>query len=134
MGRYERRDVDYFVNDAKTRRKKILERACHFGDKFKRKSTPKAIKLKVLLRDHLECVQCHESFKIINKDFGLGSGCYHHIIPLVYGGLNTDENICLLCKDCHNKIHSIAIGNENPEKYYQLLENYITRGCFWTRY
>lgn len=29
----------------------------------------------------------------------------HHVIPLANGGRNRENNIVLLCKDCHEKIH-----------------------------
>ena len=30
----------------------------------------------------------------------------HHKIPMILGGKNTIDNIVLLCKDCHKKVHS----------------------------
>lgn len=29
----------------------------------------------------------------------------HHIVPLAYGGTNTNENLLAICEECHNSIH-----------------------------
>ncbi len=35
----------------------------------------------------------------------------HHIVPLSWGGLSTDDNCITLCKDCHLKTHRILSRN-----------------------
>ena len=29
----------------------------------------------------------------------------HHIVPLAVGGTNHISNLCVICEECHNKIH-----------------------------
>lgn len=43
------------------------------------------------------------------QECGIDPGPYkldaHHKIPLGWGGTNDDDNLVLLCEDCHKKIH-----------------------------
>lgn len=57
---------------------------------------------------------------IIFKDFTIKECCnckvksnlhIHHIIPLAIGGTNYFSNLCLLCEDCHSKIHNHKLLN-----------------------
>jgi len=51
------------------------------------------------------CARC----KITNKELKKGEKLQiHHIIPISEGGLNTLENMILLCPKCHIWIHKIA--------------------------
>lgn len=31
--------------------------------------------------------------------------CQHHIVPLIKGGNNSDNNLIAICRSCHTKIH-----------------------------
>jgi 5-methylcytosine-specific restriction endonuclease McrA len=48
----------------------------------------------------------------------------HHIIPVRYGGVSSDENCITLCKNCHIKIHkkiSLAML-EIADKYPDVID------------
>lgn len=128
MARPTRKDADYFIQCAIEKAKTMLLDRVLFGKKFKRTSIPAAVKLKVIVRDKLVCIQCKKSLKLkeINKNKVIIKDAeFHHIIPMIYGGPNTFENICLLCESCHQLVHS---GKEKPEKYYRMYEHYIIIG------
>jgi hypothetical protein len=61
----------------------------------KRKDFPQKIKRIVLKRADNRCERCGVDF---DEKF---QGEFHHIIPVVYGGSNSEENCSLLCRNCH---------------------------------
>ena len=96
--------------------------------RFKRKSLLKRDKVLVIERDKLFCVQCKTIIHLKISEFkqlSLTNGCFHHIVPMVYGGSNTYENVCILCTNCHLFVHS---GDEIPHKYIKMYENFIRHG------
>ncbi len=130
MARPERKNAG-IVDLSKVRAKKINFDRSHFGKKFKRPPVSLKLKIAILNRDKLRCVQCKTRLKIrtlTKKTLFMKGGTFHHIVPLIYGGPNIVENICLLCTACHNKVHS---GRETPNKYYDMLECYIVSGKLW---
>ena len=95
--------------------------------RFKRKAIPKSVKFTVMDRDKLRCIQCFSPTPItsITKHISLSNGIFHHIIPLVYGGQNVPENICILCPGCHREAHT---GRETPTKYHDMFSAFIRHG------
>lgn len=61
--------------------------------------------LEEYLGSRLTCEQCGKPFK---EARGRDSLVIHHIIPLKDGGTDDLENLMVLCRSCHNKIHDIA--------------------------
>jgi len=49
----------------------------------------------IKLRDHKKCVKCESDENL----------SIHHIIPVKYGGQTVEENLCLLCEECHLEAH-----------------------------
>lgn len=69
------------------------------------------VRLKVNIRDNLECVICHRSR-------GLQVA---HYIPRSQGGLGIEENLVLLCLECHQ-----AYDNGDKRKDYgDFIHNYL---------
>jgi len=100
----------------------------NFRKVFKRKNISRNDKLGIIKRDKLACIQCNRklALRILNRNYiSIEDGIFHHIIPMVYGGENKTYNVCLLCVQCHNKIHS---GKETKEKYIIMFEKYIHEG------
>lgn len=64
------------------------------GKRDSQENFPPDVKRKVRRRSDNRCERC----KI---DLDEGSGEFHHIVPLAYGGANDPENCSLLCSDCH---------------------------------
>jgi hypothetical protein len=62
----------------------------------KRPEFPSDVKKKVIARSGNRCERCGIDF---DYDF---KGVFHHIIPVVFGGDNTEENCSLLCDNCHH--------------------------------
>ena len=96
----------------------------------KRKELYKSDRLAVLQRDEMQCVQCKKKLRLNPiksswQKITLKDGVFHHIIPLVYGGENGAHDACLLCTDCHIKVHS---GNEDKGKYLDMYERFIVSG------
>lgn len=62
---------------------------------LKRRNLPedKMKKIRQIYDNH--CAQCA---KIMNLEV-------HHLRPVCYGGTDSIDNLILLCKDCHQKIH-----------------------------
>lgn len=48
------------------------------------------------------CVYCG---KPARNDTGEGLEC-HHFIPRSLGGMGIEENLCMLCSECHRRIHN----------------------------
>lgn len=46
----------------------------------------------------------------------------HHILPISWGGLSTDENCITLCNDCHRKIHKKLAKKLSRERLLKYLE------------
>ncbi len=61
------------------------------GEKRRRASIPKSVKMYVWKRDEGRCVECGSKEKLE----------YDHIIPLSKGGSNTDRNLQILCQRCN---------------------------------
>lgn len=129
MARPEREIIEL----SKIRAEKISFDRSQFGKKFKRPSILLKTKIAVIARDKLTCVQCGAILKIkfiSQKNLSIKNGVFHHIIPLIYGGPNILENICLLCKPCHTEVHS---GREIKEKYYEMFECFILTKNLWCK-
>ena len=92
------------------------------------KKLSKRERLKVLISNSLYCNKCEKPLKLTinrNKLPSIENGVFHHIVPLIYGGENLADNICLLYNNCHNKIHS---GEEKKEKYFLMYEKFLIFG------
>ena len=60
-------------------------------------------------RDNGRCRCCHKQLDWLNVV--ADRGCeYHHIIPVVIGGNSLPENVILLCRECHVKVHAALRG------------------------
>jgi hypothetical protein len=46
----------------------------------------------VIARDHNTCVKCRRRSRLE----------VHHVIPVVYGGNDLEENLITLCRECHD--------------------------------
>jgi len=57
----------------------------------------------VNLRDKLQCQSCGEK-PLAKENYHQGFE-YHHIVPKSQGGMDTLENIVLLCHTCHQQSH-----------------------------
>ena len=127
MGRSKRLDVNHSINEARYRASRMPFNPGFTRIKFKRKAIPKDIKFAVMERDSLNCIQCYKFTPISNigKHISILNGEFHHVIPLVYGGMNTLSNICILCQECHKTVHS---GRETPTKYYEMFANFVRHG------
>lgn len=65
---------------------------------------PNRVCFQVNLRDGLKCRMCGlrpKSEETYHQGFQ-----YHHVTPRSLGGADTVENIVLLCRPCHHKLHS----------------------------
>ncbi len=127
-----RQNIEQVIVDAKKKAHKICEVRSFYGRHFVRKNIPQAVKFEIIKRDNLMCTQCLRILPLDHsrKQLSIPNGHFHHIIPLIYGGENVKENICLLCSDCHLQAHS---GQEKPEKYYEMYESYVRYGYLWGR-
>lgn len=63
-----------------------------------RHGVPLAIKEKIISRDRGICQKCKNTCKQY-------SGQVHHIIPVSEGGIDHEDNLILLCSDCHTEVH-----------------------------
>jgi 5-methylcytosine-specific restriction protein A len=61
-------------------------------------------------RDNNKCQEC-------NLGFEMWESQVHHIIPVSNGGTDDTNNLILLCKSCHTKVHQD--GCENYYDKYQ---------------
>jgi len=76
-----------------------------FAGKKKRKKIPRKIKRAIRERANDCCEGCNTEI-----DFQIARSFeYHHIFPVKYfpGRQHEKQYILLLCKKCHNKIHSL---------------------------
>lgn len=48
----------------------------------------------------------------------------HHIVPISWGGISSDENCITLCESCHREIHRKLALTLNRSKLLQYLEPY----------
>ena len=85
-------------------------------DKDKRIPLPPLIRSQVYIRDNFTCQGCGAIFKN-DASFDI-----HHIIPVSRGGKNELDNLILLCKDCHMRLHGKTtrrdtISNEKAIRY-----------------
>ena len=69
-------------------------------------------------------IQCEVCGKIGRIDHG-GFDC-HHIIARSHGGSDEIENICLLCRKCHNAAHGIGKTYLHPDVMQAIHNNYLT--------
>lgn len=63
-------------------------------------------------RDNSVCQECNLTFELWESQI-------HHIVPVSNGGNDSVENLILLCKNCHTKVHQE--GCENYYEKYQLI-------------
>jgi len=73
------------------------------GNRSKKHRFPKSLKRKVLRLQGNLCFYCGSELNMTSAD-------PHHKIPVSLGGLTVQENLVMVCRDCHNKIH----GEEPP--------------------
>lgn len=62
-------------------------------------------------RDHGECQACGYGHGV--ADF-MGVFNVHHIVAVMYGGSDSQENLVLLCQNCHKLAHDYEAGRFNP--------------------
>ena len=82
----------------------------------KRPEFPSNVKRKTMERSGNRCERCGIGF-----DEGF-TGEFHHVIPVVFGGDNSESNCSLLCKSCHR----IAPNIRNKDELL-LYKNYFLR-------
>jgi 5-methylcytosine-specific restriction endonuclease McrA len=82
----------------------------------KRLEFPLKVKKKVMERSGNSCERCGIVF---DDEF---TGEFHHIIPLVFKGGNTEDNCSLLCSNCHR----IAPNIRNKDELL-IYNNYFLR-------
>ena len=82
----------------------------------KRKRTPKKIRDKLLVDAMHRCCLCpkHEDMTDI-----------HHIVPINEKGPNTEENLMVVCPNCHAKIHRIR-GRYTEEQLRMYKERWVS--------
>ena len=81
----------------------------------KRPEFPSDVKRKVMERARNRCERCGIDF-----DEGF-TGEFHHIIPAIFGGDNSNSNCSLLCRNCHRAAPNIRSEEELPiHKHYFL--------------
>jgi hypothetical protein len=68
-----------------------MERVLGGAPSIKREPIPDSVKLIVWTRDEGKCVRCGSSEKLH----------FDHIIPVIKGGGNTEDNIQILCERCN---------------------------------
>lgn len=98
------------------------------GRPFKRSSIRKRDRLIVVERDKGHCIQCGAKVFVYTTKSGKISmmrGNFHHVVPLVYGGANDPTNICILCTNCHIKVH---LAPEDKTKYFAMKTLYLQTG------
>ena len=68
-----------------------------------------------------ECAICHWSipnwlptYKRTERMYGLN---YHHIIPVAKGGSSGEENVIVLCPNCHKMAHAGILTEEELKKH-----------------
>ena len=69
---------------------------------------------------HGECAVCHwwipEWMGCYKKKETLHGLNYHHIIPIAEGGTSENENVVLLCPNCHKMAHAGLIPIDDLKK------------------
>lgn len=94
-----------------------------FNRKKKRKRLSgrawRLLRIKCLHRDKFRCRQCSAAGKLE----------VDHIVPLVQGGREHEDNLQALCRDCH--IRKTALENTKPrtreeKKWVRLVEDLVT--------
>ena len=76
--------------------------------KIKRLEFSVSVKKKVMERSGNRCERCGIDF---DEDF---KGEFHHIVPVLFGGVNSDDNCSLLCFNCHRMAPNIKNKDEIP--------------------
>src|SRR6478735_8386313 len=76
----------------------------------------------VNLRDKLQCQSCGAK-PSVKETYHRGFE-YHHIVPRSWGGLDTLDNIVLLCHACHQQSH-----RKNTQLWTSLSEPVIEFHC-----
>lgn len=62
-------------------------------DRYKKKKIPLAVKVAVFVRDGRKCKICGDTERLT----------LDHIVPEIYGGPATVENLRVLCKSCNSR-------------------------------
>lgn len=52
----------------------------------------------------------------------------HHIIPRKNGGLDTNDNLCILCPNCHRKVHNKVLDTNKLKNVVEFI------GDKWKKY
>jgi len=60
---------------------------------------PKSMKKKALKQANYTCKECGSSLDMRTAD-------PHHKIPVSQGGETTRENLLIVCRECHIKLHT----------------------------
>jgi formylglycine-generating enzyme required for sulfatase activity len=81
---------------------------------------PQDIRDKLLVDAMHRCCLCPEHADITDV---------HHIIPISEDGPNTEENLIVVCPNCHRKIHSIR--NRYPARQLRMYKERWRRLCAW---
>lgn len=92
-------------------------------DEHREKENPatlsQAVRQRVLDRDNYQCVAC-----------GMGGENrlqLHHILFRSQGGTHVDENLCTLCKNCHDDVHAGLLAVAYIEWYPGLFSFFCSR-------
>lgn len=97
----------------------------YFKRPFKRKTLFSKDRWIVINRDNFKCYECGRIMVINMKFFSsitIVDGVFHHVLQQVFGGENNHSNACILCNDCHKKMHG---GNECREKYFAMFDRFL---------
>ena len=81
----------------------------------KRKRTPKKIKDRLLVDAMHRCCLCPQHEEMTDV---------HHIVPINEKGPNTEENLMVVCPNCHAKIHRIR-GRYTQEQLRMYKERWV---------
>ena len=81
--------------------------------KARSRHIPKEVALKLLEDSRYRCCLCRLLIdpQRYDADALFGSLEKHHIILFAEGGGHTDDNLLLVCANCHSQIH------KHPDKY-----------------
>lgn len=81
----------------------------------KRRAIPKAVQDKLLVEAMHRCCLCPEHADITEV---------HHIDPISEGGPNSEDNLIVVCSNCHSKIHRIR-NRYNPKQLQMYKERWV---------
>ena len=101
-----------------SRHKEAVRRIDYIKGRGKERST---INPELIYAYNCECAICHWSipdwlptYKRTERMHGLN---YHHIIPVSEGGSSDEENIVVLCPNCHKMAHAGILTEEELKKH-----------------